>query len=30
MLALQLMVWVRRRPALVSAGGDDFDDWMTY
>ncbi|HZQ79478.1 MAG TPA: hypothetical protein VFE55_19270 [Acidimicrobiia bacterium] len=30
MLAMQLMVWVRRRPATVTAGGDDFDDWMTF
>jgi len=30
MLAMQLMVWVRRRPAMVTATSDDFDDWMTY
>ena len=29
MLAMQLMVWVRRRPAMTTTG-DDFDDWMGY
>ena len=30
MLAMQLMVWARRRPATLAASGDDFDDWMSY
>jgi len=30
MLAMQLMVWVRRRPAMVTTADDDFDDWMSF
>ena len=30
MLAMQLMVWVRRRPATAAFTGDDFDDWVGF
>ena len=30
MLAMQLMVWVRRKPPVLAAVEDDFDDWMGF
>jgi hypothetical protein len=30
MLAMQLMVWVRRRPPVLATVHDDFDDWMSF
>lgn len=30
MLAMQLMVWVRRRPPAFATVEDDFDDWMGF
>ena len=30
MLAMQLMVWVRRKPPVLATADDDFDDWMGF
>ena len=30
MLAMQLMVWVRRKPPILATVDDDFDDWMGF